>query len=438
MMAAVGGMWAPVAMRLLRVAVVKTTAAVRARVANAAKPLHNQAQLFGFPTASTGRQAIHPIAAIRQSRRLTRWHHTNVHKHLAGTIRQFMNGANTNGARLRIDRSKFPTSKTSTRLSRFTGQAPFASTLRPNLTGGAIPRTAGGYTVGGGSARYFSHSPAAPAEVINNVSAAVRAFWTSGQRARFNGVDAQGRAQYRAVSDLEDEAARQLYSCTKTTPGSFVDFHLSPTITALSPLASTFPFESAAIAWQQPQKPSSFAGSLSQEGMLNELAADFARAFKDLSIIFSDIKRIAALGDLPVKMEKPNVLRVRFPGVDAGTLERLCDDLGVQRGSVGEDPDFALSMGVPVALKFPFAPGSEGSHSMASPRDSLRSMDSEDVEEAFMELEDNVWFSDPECHVSSVPHSSSFDYASQDYEGLEGIYKFLQECDRPPPAFASR
>ncbi|CAI4216667.1 unnamed protein product [Parascedosporium putredinis] len=182
---------------------------------------------------------------------------------------------------------------------------------KPNWRGNSTNR--GRIYCGGGSARYFSHSPAAPAEVINNVSAAVRAFWTSGQRARFNGVDAQGRAQYRAVSDLEDEAARQLYSCTKTTPGSFVDFHLSPTITALSPLASTFPFESAAIAWQQPQKPSSFAGSLSQEGMLNELAADFARAFKDLSIIFSDIKRIAALGDLPVKMEKPNVLRVRFP-----------------------------------------------------------------------------------------------------------------------------
>lgn len=430
-----GGMWAPVAMRLLRVAVMKTTTALRTRVASAAKPMQAQLQNFAFATTSTGRQAIHPIAALRQQRRLTRWYHANTRKNLAGTIRRFMSDGCTGGFR-RVDRSKLPSSKTSRRVSQFTGRAPFASTLRPNLTGGAIPRTAGGYTVGGGSVRYFSHTPAAPAEVIHNVSAAVRAFWLSGQRARFDGIDSKGYPKYRAVSELENEAARHMFGYSKTSPGSFIDFHLSPTITAFGPLTPALPFHSAAATSEQPESCVQ-SGSLGQDGVLNDLASDFARAFKDLSIVFTDIKRLAMLGDLPVVMVKPDVLRIRFPGIDAATVERLCDDLGVRRGSIGEDPDFAISMGVPIALRFPFAPGSEVEDTIISPTISLRSMDSEDVHEAFMELEENPWFSDPEGYDAATPYLSSDGYSSQDFEGLEGIYKFLQECDRSRPSFTS-
>ncbi|PKS10495.1 hypothetical protein jhhlp_002247 [Lomentospora prolificans] len=417
-------------MRLLRVALTKTTSSLRTRVANAAKPVQDHVQSFVFTGSSAKRQAIHPIAALRQQRRMTRWYQTNAHNRLVHTVRQVVGRTEGGYSRFPVDRTKLPSSDTSQKLSRFTGRAPFASTLRPNLTGGAIPRTAGGYTLGGGGSRYFSHTPTAPAEVLHNVSAAVRAFWLSGHRARFDGIDKMGYAQYRAVSALEDEATRQFLRCSTAIPGSFIEFHLGPTITALSPLTSTFPFQSAVVNGQRLCTPSR---SLGTEGVLDELAVDFARAFKDLSVIFSDIQRISRLGDLPLTMEKPNVLRINFPGIDAGTLERLCDDIGVQRGFIDEDPDFSVSMGVPMALRFPFAPDGQETDKMSSPSMSLRSMDSEDVQEAFMELEDNPWFSDPE----GSPRSSFDDYASHDFEGLEGIYRFLQECDKSSPTFAS-
>lgn len=424
-MASSGGIWAPVALRFLRVAVTKTTKAVRSQLANATRTAQTQFRNITFSTANNGRQAIHPFALLRQQRRSARWHSTSAGGHFASAVRRFTSG----GPRV-IDRSKLPVSKTSRRLSQFTGRAPFASALRPNLTGGAIPRTASGYTLGGGSARYFSHTPAAPAEVVSNVSAAVRAFWLSGQRARFDGVDAMGDAKYRAVSALEDQTVRHMSAFSKVVPGSFIDFQLSPTITAFSPLASAFQCQTAAVS-RNHAAASAAAGSLSADGALEELAGDFARGLKDLSITFTDIKRLSALGDLPVSVEKPNVLRIRFPGVDAQTVGRLCDDLGIRRGLIGEDPEFELSMGVPIALKFPFAP--ESDKTITSPGGSLRSMNSEDVREAFVELEENPWFSDPEGYESLSPGLTASCDASQDYEGLEGIYRFLQECDRPGP-----
>lgn len=418
-------LWAPAAMRLLRVGVVRTAKALRTKATNASKPV--QIQLENATGHATGRQAIHPLAALRQQRR---WRSTTARRYFASTVRRYMSGGTTGP---RIDRTKFPTSNTSRRVSQFTGRAPFASTMRPNLTGGAIPRTQGGYTLGGGGARYFSHSPAAPAEVINNVSAAVRAFWLSGQRARFDGVDNMGYAKYRAVSVLEDETAKQMSTFSKVVPGSFIDFQLNPTITAISPLASAFAFSSAAVTHARAE-PSGPVASLNGE-VLEDLAADFARAFKELSIVFTDVKRLSVLGDLPVSLHKPNVLRIRFPGVDVETVERLCDDLDVRRGFLGEDPEFSAAMGVPVALRFPYAPGSEAARTVTSPGGSLRSMDSEDVREAFMELEEDPWFSDPEGYETMSPTSSSGDKSSEDYDGLEGIYRFLQECDRSRPEF---
>ena len=54
------------------------------------------------------------------------------------------------GDAARPDRSKFLDTRTGRAISQFAGRAPFASTLRPNLTGGALPRTAGGYGLGSG------------------------------------------------------------------------------------------------------------------------------------------------------------------------------------------------------------------------------------------------------------------------------------------------
>jgi hypothetical protein len=279
--------------------------------------------------------------------------------------------------------------------------------------------------------RYFSHTPAAPAEIMQNVSSAVRGFWISGKRARFDGVDKYGSPRYRVASSLEDEAFRQMNSTSKFAPGAFIDFQLSPTVTALNPLTSTFPFPSAAVgAFAQPDFVP--AATLNTDGVLDELSVDFARTFKDLSIIFADLKRLSGLGDLPIILEKSNLLRIRFPGVDGPTVERLCDDLGIRRGVVGEDPEFDVAMGVPVALRFPYAPDSEAAKTITSPGGSLRSLNSEDedVRDAFLELEENSWFSDPEGYASMSPPVPSAELSAQDFEGLEGIYRFLEECDR--------
>jgi hypothetical protein len=433
-MASVGAMWAPVAMRLLRVATTKATKVLRTKISNAVKPIQKEIQQFSLTTASTGRQAIHPIALLRQQRRGHRLYSTTAQQDVSNVFRRFFSGGSP-GAR-HVDRSKFPTSKTSRRVAQFSGRAPFASTLRPNLTGGAIPRTAGGYTLGGGGARYFSHTPAAPAEVIQNVSNAVRGFWISGKRVHYDGADKHGCPKYRVVSSLEDEAFRHVNSTSRFAPGSFIDFQLSPTVTALSPLTSAFPFPSAAVAAFA--QPNFFpAATLNTEGILDELSADFARAFEDLAIIFGDLKRLSALGDLPIILEKSNLIRVRFPGVDALTVERLCDDLGIRRGLVGEDAELDVAMGVPIALRFPFAPDCDGTKTITSPGGSLRSLDSadEDVRDAFLELEENPWFSDPEGYESMSPPLPSAGFSSRDFEGLEGVYKFLEECDRARDRF---
>jgi hypothetical protein len=95
----------------------------------------------------TPRQPISRAAAIRQSR--GRYFSTRA----AGKV-------NTSAAR--GSTAFYQSSRIGSAVSRLTTHAPFASTLRPNLTGGALGRTAGGYAIGAGrigGARYFSHGP---------------------------------------------------------------------------------------------------------------------------------------------------------------------------------------------------------------------------------------------------------------------------------------
>lgn len=298
-----------------------------------------------------------------------------------------------------------------------------------------MPRTAGGYSLGGG-ARYFSHTPTAPAQVVQNVSQAMRAFFLSGQKLAYDGLGPRGERQYRAVSPMEDDAMRKLSDIPRFAPGSFIDFQLSPTVTALSPLAAAVPFTSEKFGFK-----ADAGASLNAEGLLDVLSADFDRALKDLAAVYADLRRLAILGDLPITLENQHTLRVRFPGVDAGTIERLCDDVGVQRGIVGEDRDFDIDAGAPVALKFPFAP--DAPKSVLSPDGSERSLedfgfdnassldDDAFVREAFMdEVDGNPWMSDPEGYVSMSPTVTSGEHCSEDLDGLEGIYRFLDECDR--------
>ncbi|KAJ9134034.1 Casein kinase II beta 2 subunit [Pleurostoma richardsiae] len=441
-MASIGGMLAPAAMRALRKAVgstAKMTKILRTKLADATRSANPELQPAVVRAAhSSGRQPIHPAALLRQSKR-----GFATYTRLDAAVRRYLSTAGPTGPRAgaRFDRSKFPVSSVSRAVSQLPGRAPFASTLRPNLTGGALPRTAGGYAMPGsgrvGGQRYFSHTPAAPAQVVQNVSQAMRAFWLSGQRAHFDGCGANGEKRYRAVSVLQDETARKLANVSRLAPGAFIDFQISPTVTALSPLAATLPIASAGYC----AKSEVNAATLNAEGFLDVLSVDFARALKDLAAVMNDLKRLSTLGDLPIQLVKNNVIRVRFPGVDADTVERLCDDAGVMRGVVGEDGDFDASVGAPMTLRFPYAPDAQAERTITSPGGSMRSHQSElsSEEDAFFDdfVDENPWLSLPSPEAEeegyesmSPPVLSSGDHCSEDFEGLEGIYRFLEECDR--------
>ncbi|KAH6606408.1 hypothetical protein Trco_005561 [Trichoderma cornu-damae] len=431
-MASAGAIWGPTALRLLRAAVSKTTAVVRDKLASAAKPFQNQALQPIPASARSGRQPIHPAALLGQQTRGARWFSSTSAKNANKSLRRCLG---SEGAP-RLDRSKLPSSNTSRRVAQFSGRAPFASTLRPNLTGGAMPRTAGGYSLGGG-ARYFSHTPTAPAQVVQNVSQAMRAFFLSGQRIQYDGTGPRGEAQYRAVSMLEDEAMRKLADVPRFAPGAHVDFQLSPTITAMSPLAAAIVRASGTSGFQA----EAAMPSLHTEGFLDVLSADFGRALKDLTAIYADLERLSALGDLPISLESGSLLRVRFPGVDAETVERLCDDIGIQRGIVSQDVGFEGFAAARTALKFPFAP--DTGKALTFPGGSERSLEGHElddmsslgddsfVHEAFAyENSGSHWFSETDGYESMPPPDKPEQQCSDEYEGLEGIYRFLEECDK--------
>ncbi|KAL4741461.1 NADP-dependent oxidoreductase domain-containing protein [Aspergillus similis] len=272
----------------------------------------------------TPQQPINRAAAIRQA--CSRHYSTRAPGSFATYFKAVVQGDNT----------AYRSSRIVGNISRLTNRAPFASTLRPNLTGGTLGRTAGGYVIGAGrigGARYFSHGPAAPAQVIHNVS-----------KARFDGIDPiTGNKKFKVVSALQDEAERKMTAIPRAAPGSFIDFKISPTITAFG-LQKQF-----APAGAESE-------TLNSEGLLDFLSADFARAFKDFAAILNDLKQLATLGDLPISLQDRSTIRVRFPGCDAETVERLCDEVGVQRGNIGQDADFDIRTGTELALLFPFAP----------------------------------------------------------------------------------
>jgi hypothetical protein len=450
-------MWATQALRVMGKNMASTTNMLRTKILAATRNLNAELQpiLIRNGNPATGRQPVHPAAWLRQQKRAgsKQWY-SSAGTHINATFRRYLSSSSAAGssgsggtAGTRFFRSSLP-SNTARAVSQLTGRAPFASTLRPNLTGGALPRTAGGYAAPGagraGGARYFSHTPTAPAQVVQNVSQAMRAFWLSGQRARYDGVGPDGNHRYRAVNAAHEEARIKMETSSRHAPGSFIDFRISPTITALSPLAVAFPFATAEV-FGTVVKPKTGAATLNAEGFLDVLSVDFARALKDLASIMTDLKKLAGLGDLPITMENNNsILRVKFPGVDAETVERLCEDVGVSRGLVFQDPDFNASAGVAVALKFPYAPDAKGVLTITSPGGSLRSHNSaasEQMEDAFLdEMEDNPWLSsdDHEGYESMSPplFSNSGEHCSEDFEGLEGIYRFLEECDKAKGNYA--
>ena len=316
--------------------------------------------------------------------------------------------------------------------------------------------------------------------MVHNVSAGIRAFFVGGGKARFDGVDpATGEKRFRSVSATEDAVYTQWESpISSSMKGTNLEFKLSPTITALCPSFSSI-------------KPSFDTTSLNDIDLLSTLTSDFARAIQDLSLLLSDLRALSAFGDLPISLTHTRtgpILSVRFPGCDADLVSRLCDEVGVRRGVAVEDEGWhAAQVGnagqaekdVEMALLFPFAPNDTSSPSsegekyyfgnptrrqrhpeqldwrnMLSP--SQRSQcTSESLQDNHSIIED-MTLKSPDLHahspISGYESLRESDFASEDpyfptaspartaithrtraeggeYEGLEGIYKFLQVCE---------
>lgn len=308
-------------------------------------------------------------------------------------------------------------------LGRITTSAPFASTLRPKLVGGAFPRTAGGYSLGGG-ARYFSHGPAAPAQVMQQVSQAMRAFvqGSKNQLESYRPYDKRASVRAQLAASLASQQG---------APGSYVDFDLSPTFTALSPLTS-------------PAKT-----TLENTEFVHGLAADFGSMIGGLTAVYADLKRLSVLGDLPVTLvgARADVLRVHFRGCDRDFVERLCDEVGVLRGVVHEDERFAFDLLAPgIATAVPawcqmmsdsppesteysedgfdsdYESGSEADPSLLQSRISGSDGLLDDYGESY-------YFDVGAVQVSSRPESEESRSLERSFEGLEGVHRFLGECD---------
>jgi hypothetical protein len=276
------------------------------------------------------------------------------------------------------------------------------------------------------------------------VSQAVRAFLVGGQKAQFDGVNPHnGEKRFKTVSALQDQVNRTLNKVPKATPGSYISFNVNPTVTALTPLKAVKGFTSFA---QEKE-------TLNSEGLLDVLSVDFSRSVKELAAVLKDLQRLAALGDLPISYES-SVLKVHFPGCDAQTVETICNDFEVSRGSVYQDEDFDSFVGTDIALLFPFAPSQTPSecsfyekpvaerqhvqpnidwtHMLsaspaASEGFSTHSEQSYEQIDDFATEEPNPWLSDYESlHTSEADEMDM--HAPLEYQSSDGMYRFMAQC----------
>ena len=284
-----------------------------------------------------------------------------------------------------------------------------------------MPRTTSGYSLGGVGARYFSHSPAAPAQVMSQVSAAMRAFVYSGK----GQMDSH---RWRHGGKLGVRAQLAASMALENAPGAYVDFDLSPTITCISPLGR------------------SSRCSLENGEFLEDLSTDLGAMVGALVAINADIRRLSALGDLPVSLAGLNghILRVHFRGCEKDTVERLCDEVGVKSGVVHEDERFAFAFLAPSLARA----GAADWRDMMSNSSLLSSTYSEDgfldvglPSPSLSDLPSRISGSDslgeddyfepahrPVMVNSPNPGYHSGTNSSADYSGLEGIHRFLAEC----------
>ena len=406
-----------------------------------------RAELQPLLARNAPRHPIPPAARLKQSK--ARWYSS--HRLVGTSARRFATTASQSGSG--YDGVAFRKTGVGALIHSSPGRAPFASTLRPNLTGGTLNRTAGGYALGGGRVggpRYFSHGPAAPGHVVQNVAQGLRAFLISGNRLHYDGTDAcTGQKRYKCVSALQDQVDRTMAQARKTTPGSWLEFKMRPMVTGSAHSQS----ERVARGYER--------DSLNREGLLDALSADFSRAAKEQDGVWKDLKTLSHLGDLPVTLE-PWRVRVQFPGCDGEAVERLCVELGVQRGVVHQDQDYDAVVGTDVALMFPFAPSPTRSEctypaesvswrqspiewqAMMSAQHGGRSdacmTDSEDRLDFDELTELDACRSSPSgfasLHSSELEDSMAFAperdrHAPCEYQGIQGMVRFMQHCESP-------
>lgn len=240
---------------------------------------------------------------------------------------------------------------------------------------------------------------------MQQVSAAMRAFVYNGANKRPNNTNGKIGVRARLASAVMENA-----------PGAYVDFHLAPTFTRLSPLNKC-------------------GNSLQAAGFVDTLGADFGAMVGGITAVYADVQRLAQLGDLPVTVAGPagDVLRVHFKGCDREFVELICNDFGVSRGVVHEDERFAFS---PVEA-YPIGDSWRDMLSDGPPEESAYSEDGYDDDdiglvsgsesgggsEYFYELERGV--------VVGTPDASEFeDGGSSGYDEYEaGILRFLAQHD---------
>ena len=300
--------------------------------------------------------------------------------------------------------------------------------------------------------------------MINNVSAAVRAFCYNGFSARYDGKTDLGEKRYRAITVKQEKAFNKIRSVDALTArGTSLEFKIAPTVTALSPTKQD---------------------TLEDSTIITTLASDFSRNLNTLARVHEDLKRLSTLGHLPISSPNPHTISVRFPGCDGALVTALCDELSISRGIVVEDPSWAEDTGdkdVEMALLFPWAPSKAVStvsenerykffgpteaavamewQSMLSPPHSPRASDlpaspDEKSLSGFSIIEDeNPWREDEssydglrdsdlesndalgvdlgltrtQTNATIRPEEHWHDHTS--YDGIEGICKFLAECD---------
>jgi hypothetical protein len=107
------------------------------------------------------------------------------------------------------------------------------------------------------------------------------------------------------MSEEKNRLARKMEKLPKNMLRSHIDFELNATIEALGPIAAVFPFIGQNFKEQAGEL---LTPGLNEDGFLGILYIDLARAFKDLTTVMADLRRLANISDLPVLPGKGSVV----------------------------------------------------------------------------------------------------------------------------------